>query len=215
MNQQGSAEWIQERLGRFTASEIHKLIPSGKGGNKFSETGKTYILEKLVELETGFPASEIYGPALDWGTEHEPMAREWYTLLTGNVAQEAYFEPYGDTAPGGSPDGLVGELGIIEIRCPFRTVNHFKFTAWRGRLTTCRREYFWQIKMNLLWTGRKWCDFVFVRPAECTRELGLFVLRVEAGKAEQELLKTRIPLTRCCFMNQYWEELTPVEIVKA
>ena len=55
MNQQGSAEWIQERLGRFTASEIHKLIPSGKGGNKFSETGKTYILEKLVELETGFP----------------------------------------------------------------------------------------------------------------------------------------------------------------
>ena len=44
-NQQGSAEWIQERLGRFTASEIHKLIPSGKGGQPFSDTGKTYILE--------------------------------------------------------------------------------------------------------------------------------------------------------------------------
>ena len=52
MNQQGSAEWIQERLGRFTASEIHKLIPQGKGGQPFSDTGKTYILEKLVELET-------------------------------------------------------------------------------------------------------------------------------------------------------------------
>ena len=43
MNQQGSAEWIQERLGRFTASEIHKLIPSGKGGNKSAKQGKTYI----------------------------------------------------------------------------------------------------------------------------------------------------------------------------
>ena len=50
MNQQGSAEWIQERLGRFTASEIHKLIPSGKGGNVFSETGKTYILDKDIEV---------------------------------------------------------------------------------------------------------------------------------------------------------------------
>ena len=65
------------------------------------------------------------------------MAREWYTL-TGNVVQEAYFEPYGAHA-GGSPDGLVGELGIIEIKCPFRTVNHLG-TAWRGRLTTCRRN---------------------------------------------------------------------------
>lgn len=212
MNQQGSAEWIQERLGRFTASEIHKLIPSGKGGNKFSETGKTYILEKLVELETGFQASEIYGPALDWGTEHEPMAREWYTKLTGNVVQEAYFEPYGAHA-GGSPDGLVGELGIIEIKCPFKTVNHFKYRMAR-KADDLPAEYFWQIQMNLLCTGRSWCDFVSFDPRVRTRELGLFVLRVEASKAEQELLKTRIA-DAVLLMNQYREELTPVEIVKA
>lgn len=212
MNQQGSAEWIQERLGRFTASEIHKLIPSGKGGNVFSETGKTYILEKLVELETGFPASEIYGPALDWGTEHEPMAREWYTKLTGNVVQEAYFEPYGAHA-GGSPDGLVGELGIIEIKCPFRTVNHFKYRMARTA-DDLPPEYFWQIQMNMLCTGRKWCDFVSFDPRVRTRELGLFVLRVEAGKAEQELLKTRIA-DAVLLMNQYREELTPVQFVKA
>jgi len=212
MNQQGSAEWIQERLGRFTASEIHKLIPSGKGGNKFSETGKTYILEKLVELETRFQASEIYGPALDWGTEHEPMAREWYTKLTGNVVQEAYFEPYGAHA-GGSPDGLVGELGIIEIKCPFRTVNHFKYRMARTA-DDLPPEYFWQIQMNLLCTGRSWCDFVSFDPRVRTRELGLFVLRVEAGKAEQELLKTRIA-DAVLLMNQYREELSPVQFVKA
>lgn len=212
MNQQGSAEWIQERLGRFTASEIHKLIPSGKGGNTFSETGKTYILEKLVELETGFPASEIYGPALDWGTEHEPMAREWYTKLTGNVVQEAYFEPYGAHA-GGSPDGMVGELGIIEIKCPFRTVNHFKYRMARTA-DDLPPEYFWQIQMNMLCTGRKWCDFVSFDPRVRTRELGLFVLRVEAGKAEQELLKTRIA-DAVLLMNKYREELSPVQFVKA
>jgi hypothetical protein len=212
MNQQGSAEWIQERLGRFTASEIHKLIPSGKGGNVFSETGKTYILEKLVELETGFPASDIYGPALDWGTEHEPMAREWYTKLTGNVAQEAYFEPYG-THAGGSPDGLVGELGIIEIKCPFRTVNHFKYRMAR-KADDLPAEYFWQIQMNLLCTGRSWCDFVSFDPRVRTRELGLFVLRVEAGKAEQELLKTRIA-DAVLLMNQYREELSTVQFVRA
>lgn len=212
MNQQGSAEWIQERLGRFTASEIHKLIPSGKGGNKFSETGKTYILEKLVELETGFQASEIYGPALDWGTEHEPMAREWYTKLTGNVVQEAYFEPYGAHA-GGSPDGLVGELGIIEIKCPFRTVNHFKYRMARTA-DDLPPEYFWQIQMNLLCTGRSWCDFVSFDPRVRTKELGIFILRVSAAKAEQELLKSRIA-DAVLLLNQYREQVAQMEIVKA
>jgi len=211
MNQQGSAEWIQERLGRFTASEIHKLIPSGKGGNVFSETGKTYILEKLVELETGFPASDIYGPALDWGTEHEPMAREWYTKLTGNVVQEAYFEPYG-THAGGSPDGLVGELGIIEIKCPFKTVNHFKYRMAR-KADDLPAEYFWQIQMNLLCTGRSWCDFVSFDPRVRTKELGIFILRVSAGKSEQELLKSRIA-DAVLLLNQYREQVAPVEIVR-
>lgn len=210
MNQQGSAEWIQERLGRFTASEIHKLIPSGKGGNTFSETGKTYILEKLVELETGLPASEIYGPALDWGTEHEPMAREWYTKLTGNVVQEAYFEPYGIFA-GGSPDGLVGELGIIEIKCPFRTVNHFKYRMARTA-DDLPPEYFWQIQMNLLCTGRSWCDFVSFDPRVRTKELGIFILRVSAAKAEQELLKSRIA-DAVLLLNQYRKQVAPVESV--
>lgn len=211
MNQQGSAEWIQERLGRFTASEIHKLIPSGKGGNVFSETGKTYILEKLVELETGFPASDIYGPALDWGAEHEPMAREWYTKLTGNVVQEAYFEPYGAHA-GGSPDGMVGELGIIEIKCPFKTVNHFKYRMAR-KADDLPAEYFWQIQMNLLCTGRSWCDFVSFDPRVRTKELGIFILRVSAGKSEQELLKSRIA-DAVLLLNQYREQVAPVEIVR-
>ena len=211
MNQQGSAEWIQERLGRFTASEIHKLIPSGKGGNVFSETGKTYILERLVELETGFPASEIYGPALDWGTEHEPMAREWYTKLTGNVVQEAYFEPYG-THAGGSPDGLVGELGIIEIKCPFKTVNHFKYRMAR-KADDLPAEYFWQIQMNLLCTGRSWCDFVSFDPRVRTKELGIFILRVSAGKSEQELLKSRIA-DAVLLLNQYRAKVAPVENVR-
>ena len=211
MNQQGSAEWIQERLGRFTASEIHKLIPSGKGGQPFSDTGKTYILEKLVELETGFPASEIYGPAVEWGSDKEPMARDWYTRITGNVVQEAYFEPYG-THAGGSPDGLVGELGIIEIKCPFKTVNHFKYRMAR-KADDLPAEYFWQIQMNLLCTGRSWCDFVSFDPRVRTKELGIFILRVSAGKSEQELLKSRIA-DAVLLLNQYREQVAPVEIVR-
>jgi putative phage-type endonuclease len=211
MNQQGSAEWIQERLGRFTASEIHKLIPQGKGGQPFSDTGKTYILEKLVELETGFPASEIYGPAVEWGSDKEPMARDWYTRITGNEVQEAYFEPYG-THAGGSPDGLVGELGIIEIKCPFKTVNHFKYRMAR-KADDLPAEYFWQIQMNLLCTGRSWCDFVSFDPRVRTKELGIFILRVSAGKSEQELLKSRIA-DAVLLLNQYREQVAPVEIVR-
>ena len=139
------------------------------------------------------------------------MAREWYTKLTGNVVQEAYFEPYG-THAGGSPDGLVGELGIIEIKCPFRTVNHFKYRMARTA-DDLPPEYFWQIKMNLLCTGRKWCDFVSFDPRVRTKELGIFILRVSAGKSEQELLKSRIA-DAVLLLNQYREQVAPVEIVR-
>ena len=203
MNQQGSAGMDTGAVRSLHRIGDPQTIPSGKGGNKFSETGKTYIPWEAGRTGNRIPASEIYGPALDWEyrtrTNGPWMVHRWRVTW----CRKPPLEPYGAHA-GGSPDGLVGELGIIEIKCPFRTVNHFKYRMARTA-DDLPPEYF---------GGYKWTCFVYLagrgatsfrfRPASANQRLGIFILRVSAAKGRTGALKSRIA-DAVLLLNQYRE----------
>lgn len=115
--EQRTQEWYNERLGKFTASEIHKLL--GKQG--LGKTGETYCFEKATELVFGIDEEESFE---SWdmrrGITLEPVAFEKFRELKYFDfidVEKAYFFPYKDYA-GASPDGVTSDKGILEIKCP-------------------------------------------------------------------------------------------------
>jgi hypothetical protein len=97
---------------------------------------------------------------MQWGTEQEPYARAAYETLKGVLVKEVGFVPH-PTIPnsGASPDGLVDDDGLVEIKCPF-TATHLEF------LTTgiVPEKYMLQMQWQIACTGREWCDYVSYDP---------------------------------------------------
>jgi putative phage-type endonuclease len=185
--EQRSEEWFQIRKGRITSSEIYKIM--GKGD--FSETAKTYLLEKVCELYGGVtePAT---GAALTWGTELEPVAVEHYENLAKVKVDKASFIPIGDHY-GGSPDGIVLPEGIIEVKCPFKSANHFK----HGMIDSAEKfkkaapNYYWQCVSNMVCANAKWCDFISYDP-RVNEEYRMFIFRLELTEEEKVAVEDRV-----------------------
>ena len=197
MHEQGSPEWLKERLGKFTASNIYKLmgIPRSKT-ETLTETAKTYILERVAEKLTGIPV-QIDTAATEWGKDNEPLARKWYAKLTGNQVEETGFHDWGMNA-GGSPDGLIihatgAPIGIIEIKCPFNTANHLRHLMIDSvqYFKENHPEYYYQIQMNLMATQTGYADFISFDP-RINEECGLFVFRVPRIEADQLAIRDKI-----------------------
>jgi len=145
---QRSSEWFEIRHGRFTASEIHKLM----GVKGLGETGKTYAFEKAIEQLYGQidEAFESYDMAR--GTEMEPLAFEKVKQLKSmefTQVDNCVFFALGNDA-GASPDGLIGSDGILEIKCP-KSKAFFKAVSDNEYDT----NYFFQIQFQLLCTNRQ------------------------------------------------------------
>jgi exodeoxyribonuclease (lambda-induced) len=158
-NTQRTAEWFAARVGCLTASRAAAAINRTKAGKPTADYAKM-IDEILVERLTGQPAEHFETPAMRWGTEHEDEAREEYELATGEFVQQTGFVPHPSIAYlGASPDGLVGEDGLIEIKCP-SSLTHIQ----RVRAGVVPDEYKPQMLVQLLCTGRKWVDFVDYDP---------------------------------------------------
>lgn len=151
---QGSAEWHAIRCGRITASSIADVMAKGSG-----QTRRKYILKKAGERITGRVAdSGFSSAAIEWGHECEPLARLMYELETGNsVTEVGFVEANGYL--GVSPDGLIGDDGLIEIKCP-NTSTHIDYVD-RDKVPA---TYVKQIQCQLWVTGREWCDFVSFDP---------------------------------------------------
>lgn len=126
--EQRSKEWYNLRLGKFTASEIHKLL----GVKGLGLTGEGYIFEKACELVFGIDEEENFTSFdMQRGINLEPMAfRKFKELkeLDFIDVKESYFFPYGEDA-GASPDGVVGNDAILEIKCP-RSSKFFKYLKY-------------------------------------------------------------------------------------
>lgn len=192
---QNTPEWFNNRLFHFTSSELHKLMTSPRkkkdkeAGNP-SKTTEDYIFDKLAEELTNgtcLDYNELNTRDVRWGHQYEPEARAVYEDRTGNTVDLCGFIEWSHTF-GGSPDGLVGEDGIIEIKCPYNSAVHAKYLLLEtaSELHGIKPEYYAQIQGNLLVTGRKWCDFISYDPRCQNRYFMLKILRVER---DEEFLK--------------------------
>jgi len=150
--EQGSPEWLTHRLGVPSASQFSKIV-TGKGGK--STQVEAYINQLVAEELTGETTFVYVNEHMKRGTELEPDARELYEALTGNTVQEVGFCLHDTVNAGCSPDGLIGEDGGLEIKCP-APATHVEWV----KAGVVPSKHLQQI-MGCLWvTGRSWWDFM-------------------------------------------------------
>lgn len=184
---QGSEAWFQARLGKATGSRIADIIAKTKTG--YATSRENYMAQLVCERMTQKVAESYSNSAMAWGTETEPLARAAYEVKTGlTVDQVGFVDHPTISMTGASPDGLVGEFGMIEIKCP-NTATHID-TLLSGKVPT---KYLTQMTWQMCCTGRHWTDFVSYDP-RLPENLQLFIKRVEydpkyASELEQEVIK--------------------------
>lgn len=176
MIQQGSPEWHQARLGKATASRIADVITRTKSG--YSTSRANYEAELIVERLTGTEIPKFTSAAMLHGIETEPQARDAYAFMRDCDVDLAGFVEH-PTIPmaGASPDGLVGEHGLVEAKCPI-TATHIA-TLLTGAIPG---EYLTQMYWQMACTGRKWVDYISFDPRLPAR-MQLFIKRVERDNA--------------------------------
>lgn len=155
---QGTEEWFKQRLGKVTASKVADVMAKTKSG--WGAARANYMAQLIAERLTGNVTESYSNAAMQWGTETEPQARAAYTFFTDNSVEEVGFvdHPSIDMA-GASPDGMVGEDGLLEIKCP-NTATHLDTLLGTG----IDGKYIKQMQWQMACTGRKWCDFVSYDP---------------------------------------------------
>lgn len=202
--------WFNQRLGKFTSSEIYKLMtdPRSKEDRErglLSDAARTYTLERLAEELTGMSDSFV-NDATVWGVEYEEKARYFYQKATGNIVTEVGFiqdETYPDY--GGSPDGTCDEAGhavydrlhvinihqgCIEIKCPFSTAKHLEHCLISS-VEDMPKAYYWQCMSNIHLTHSHWCDFISFDP-RIDHESGMFIFRVNRDDEAINAMLSRV-----------------------
>lgn len=171
MIEQNTPEWFAQRLGRVTASRVADIIAKTQSGAAASR--KNYLAQLVAERLTGQAADSFKSGAMQHGTETEPMARMAYETETGQMVTEVAMikHPKIEMA-GASPDGLVGEDGLVEIKCP-NTSTHIA-TLMADKAPS---GYMAQMQWQMACTGRDWVDFVSFDP-RMPEDMQLFIKRV-------------------------------------
>src|SRR6476619_1024978 len=153
MHEQGTQEWLLERCGKVTASRIADLMARTKTG--WGTSRANYAAQLIAERLTGCVAPSFTNQAMIHGTETEPEARRAYEFFVDRDVQQIGFVPHPSIAmSGASPDGLVGDDGLLELKCP-NTATHIE-TLLTGRIPD---KYVKQMQFQMACTRRAWCDF--------------------------------------------------------
>lgn len=183
--EQGSAAWLQLRLGKVTASRVADVIAKTKTG--YGASRANYAAQLIAERLTGTVAESFSNAAMAWGTEQEPEARLAYEFRTDNDVEEIAFVPHPAIAmSGASPDGLIGADGLLEIKCP-NTATHIE--TLRGQ--SIPGKYETQMLWQMACTGRQYCDFVSFDP-RMPEEMRLFVKRLPRDDARIAELEAEV-----------------------
>lgn len=174
--EQRTEEWFTTRCGKATASRIADIMAKGKSGPSASRAN--YAAQLVAERLTGTVEASYSSAAMAWGTEKEPDARNAYAFRhDADVVEVGFVEHPTIAMAGASPDGLVGEDGLVEIKCP-NTATHID-TLLSG---TVPSKYVIQMQWQMACTGRQYCDFVSFDP-RLPESMQLFVKRVERDEA--------------------------------
>lgn len=180
--EQNSNEWLDLRTGKATASKFGTIMANF--GKAFGEPARAYALDVALEVVTGNRADPGYSNShMERGHEQEPVARMLYEEADFvDVTNGGFFDcgAYGD-----SPDGLVGDDGIIEIKSVIPKVHYA--TLKRGAPDP---TYKWQLLGHLDCSGREWVDFVSYCEAFPTQHQ-LIVHRLHKDACLEDLEKLR------------------------
>lgn len=170
--EQRTAEWMAERCGKATASKIADIMARTKSGPSASRAN--YAAQLICERLTGTVEQGFTNAAMQWGNDWEPTAREAYGLHVGEFVDEVGFVRHPTiTDSGASPDGLVGDEGLVEIKCP-NSATHI--ATLRGEAIP--DKYIKQMQWQMACTETEWCDFASYDP-RLPVEMQLHVRRVE------------------------------------
>ena len=181
--EQRSPEWFAARKGRITASNVGAIL----GYSPFRTAGDT--LRAMVREYHGAESEFKGNIATQWGTNHEDGAIIEYELITNRKVEKCGFYTY-EHWLGASPDGLIGDDGLIEVKCPFSLRNEEKP---QFKTIFEQMHYFCQIQIQLFILDRQWCDFVQWCPAD---------LKIERVQRAPEFIKTMLHELRD-FFQQY------------
>jgi len=185
--EQGTDRWKQERCGKITASRAGDVIATKTRGKGEAADRTKYRVEILCERLTRIPVEQYESREMRWGKEQEPFARAAYELHAGVFVDQAGFVVHSDLPYFGcSPDGLVGDDGMIQIKCP-NTTTHVDWML-EGRIPV---EHVPQMLAELSCTGRKWIDFVSFDP-RLPEHLQLFVRRYHRDDALVAALEAEV-----------------------
>lgn len=170
---QGTDEWLQLRRGVITCSELKVLVtPTGKIAS--NDTSRKYLHQLLAERVFDGQEQGFYNDDMMRGHLLEPFARNLYAEHFAPVEQCGFItRDYGGHRIGCSPDGLVGDDGLIEIKS--RLAKHHIASLLAGDVPA---EYLPQIQGGLAVSGRAWCDFISYTPG-----LPFYRCRVERDDA--------------------------------
>ncbi|EJJ4131177.1 YqaJ viral recombinase family protein [Salmonella enterica] len=185
---QRSPEWFAARCGKVTASRLYDVMTRTKSG--YAASRQNYMAELICQRLTGKPEEGFTNAAMMRGTELEPVAREMYALneFDAVISEVGLIDHPTIAGFAASPDGLVNDDGLIEIKCP-NTWTHLQ-TLKTG---VPKRQYLLQMHAQMMCTGRKWCDFVSFDD-RLPPELAYFKTRINfdevlAAEIEQEVVK--------------------------
>ena len=185
MIEQGTDEWFAVRIGKVTASRVADVLAKTKTG--YSTSRENYMAQLVCERLTGQKGESFTNAAMQHGTDTEPLARAAYEALHDVLVDEVGFIPHPTIImAGASPDGLVSDDGLLEIKCP-NTATHIETLLSQ----TVPGKYNTQMQFQMACTDRSWCDFVSF-DNRLPAELQLFVKRVPRDNMYIRLMEEEI-----------------------
>lgn len=185
MMDQGSEEWFVARMGKVTASRVADILAKTKSG--YSASRDNYLAQLVCERLTNEKTESFINSAMQRGTDIEPLARAAYESIKDVLVDEVGFVPHPSIImAGASPDGLVGDDGLLEIKCP-NTATHIETLLSQ----TVPGKYNTQMQFQMACTNRSWCDFVSF-DNRLPEELQLFVKRIPRDNMYIRLMEDEI-----------------------
>jgi hypothetical protein len=180
-----------------------------RGGEAASR--RDYRAELIAERLTGKTEDRYLSKEMQFGIEQEPFARTAYEIRTESTVDQAgfIFHPRLDFS-GASPDGLIGQDGGLELKCP-KTTTHLAYIA-AGAVP---KEYQHQMLWNMACAEREWWDFASFDP-RLPEKLRLFIVRMprdeaRIGEIEREVLKLNSEIQYICAQLGVMANLPPIE----
>lgn len=181
---QGTAAWFSDRCGFLTASRMKDVLARLKNGDP-AKARRDYLIELIAERMTGDTMRHYVSPAMQHGIDTEPYALEAYQDYSKVLVTQCGFLKHANIEYfGASPDGLIRDDGLIEIKCP-TTTTHIEWMI----AGVVPEEHKPQMLAQMACTGREWCEFVSYDPRIKDEKRRLFVRRFEPTIQDIEMIE--------------------------